>query len=54
MTPTSSVLPSTIWPPTTMTVAIEMPVSVSTIGTITWANLAARRWAWRLARAFSS
>ena len=31
--------PSTIEPPTTMTVAIAMPVSVSTIGTITCAYL---------------
>ena len=37
MTPTSSSPLSTIEPPTTMTVAMAMPVSVSTIGTMTWA-----------------
>ena len=47
--------PSTIAPPTTITIAMAMPVSVSTIGTMTWASLrGASGAASRLARAFSS
>ena len=45
MTPMSRLRVSTIEPPTTMTVAMAMPVSVSTIGTITCAYFADVRWA---------
>ncbi len=54
MMPMSRVLPRTIEPPTTMTTAMATPVSVTTIGTITCAYFAARRWVRRLPWALSS
>ena len=41
-------------PPTTTTMPIAAPVSVSTIGTMIWASQVARSWAWRLSSTFSS
>ena len=43
ITPSSSVCSSTMPPPITITTAIAMPVSVSTMGIITLENFDARR-----------
>ena len=48
MTPTCKEPLSTSAPPTTMTVAMEMPVSESTIGTMTWAYFEPVNWVRRL------